>query len=52
MFMYLPFLIALLAVIGIISGRKKAGYALWLVLCLVTIAWFNHHASDVLQLSF
>jgi hypothetical protein len=52
MFMYLPFLIALLAVISVVCGRKKTGYALWLVLCLVTIAWFNYHASDTLNLSF
>jgi hypothetical protein len=52
MFMYLNFLQALLAVISVIFGKKRIGYALWLALLVVAITSFQHHATDALNLSF
>ncbi|MDY7545191.1 DUF5993 family protein [Glaciimonas sp. Gout2] len=52
MFMFLPFLIALLAVLSMLAGKEKIGLGLWLTLLIVTIASFNHHATSSLNLSF
>ncbi len=52
MFMFLPFLIALAAAIGILTHKRKISYALWLLLLVVTLAWFDHHVTDPLNLSF
>jgi hypothetical protein len=52
MFMYLPFLLGLLAAIGIVAGLKKIGYALWLATIAVTLYWFSFHATSPLNLSF
>ncbi|WP_445285796.1 DUF5993 family protein [Yersinia sp. Marseille-Q3913] len=52
MVMFLPFLIALIAAISTFAGKKKLSYSLWLILLVVTIFWFRHHATDVLSLSF
>ncbi len=52
MYMFLPFLIALAAAVGVLAGKQKIGYALWLILLIVTIAWFDHHVTDSLNLSF
>ncbi|WP_201747207.1 DUF5993 family protein [Glaciimonas sp. PCH181] len=50
--MFLPFLIALLAVVSMILGKKKTGFGLWFALLVVSVAWFNHHATSPLNLSF
>ncbi|EQB98614.1 DUF5993 family protein [Photorhabdus tasmaniensis] len=52
MYMFLPFLIALFAVITTLVGKNKTSYALWGLLLVTTIAWFIHHATDSLNLSF
>lgn len=52
MFMYLPFLLALLAVLGIAFGWKTFSYAMWLVTLSVTLWWFSFHATSPLNLSF
>ncbi|MGS0743829.1 DUF5993 family protein [Glaciimonas sp. GG7] len=50
--MYLPFLIALLAVISMICGKKKIGYVCWSALLIVTLGWFSRLATNPLYLSF
>jgi hypothetical protein len=50
--MFLPFLIALLSVFGITAGKKKLGYGAWLLFLIITIAWFDFHATNPLRLSF
>lgn len=52
MFMYLPFLLALLAVIGIVIGWKTFSFAMWLAALCVTLYWFSFHATSPLNLSF
>ncbi|MBP0598072.1 hypothetical protein J8I26_08170 [Herbaspirillum sp. LeCh32-8] len=52
MFMYLPFLLALLAVLGIALGWKTFSYAMWLGTLAVTLWCFSFHATDALKLSF
>ncbi|WDZ95896.1 DUF5993 family protein [Herbaspirillum sp. WKF16] len=52
MFMYLPFLLALLAVLGIAIGWKAFSYAMWLGALGVTLWWFSFHATSALNLSF
>jgi hypothetical protein len=52
MYMFLPFLIALISSLGIMAGKRGIGYGSLALLLLVTLAWFNFHASDPLALSF
>lgn len=52
MAMFIPFLIAFIVTISTWGGKSKLSYILWLVLLVVTIFWFKHHATDVLDLSF
>ncbi|ETS31607.1 MULTISPECIES: DUF5993 family protein [Photorhabdus] len=52
MYMFLPFLLALFAVITTLVGKNKISYTLWSLLLVTTIAWFIHHATDSLNLSF
>jgi xanthosine utilization system XapX-like protein len=52
MYMFLPFLIALISALGIMFGKKGVGYGFWLLLLVVSVAWFNFHATDALTLSF
>lgn len=52
MFMYLPFLIALSAALGAVSGKEKISYILWGGLLVVTFLSFTHHVTDSLNLSF
>jgi len=52
MYMFLPFLIALAAALCAVTGKKTLGYGFWFVLLFVTLAWFKHHATDALALSF
>ncbi|KAF1046063.1 MAG: hypothetical protein GAK35_01177 [Herbaspirillum frisingense] len=52
MFMYLPFLLALLAVLGIALGWKSFSHAMWLATLIVTLWWFSLHATGALTLSF
>lgn len=52
MYMFLPFLIALGTLLSTIAGKKKLTYLLWLILLVITLFWFKHHATDPLTLSF
>nr|WP_226020125.1 DUF5993 family protein [Serratia symbiotica] len=52
MFMFLPFLIAFGTVLCIVWGKKKLSYTFWSILLVVVILTFEHHATDVLNLSF
>jgi len=52
MFMFVPFLIALLGALGILYGRRQASLAAWGLLVVITLVWFRHHATDPLQLAF
>ncbi|KAF3997352.1 DUF5993 family protein [Glaciimonas immobilis] len=52
MFMFLPFLIAVLAALSVFYDKRKIGFALWCALIIVTLASFNYHASSPLNLSF
>jgi len=52
MVMFLPFLIALIAAFGVLYGRRQAAFVTWLLLVIVTVAWFKHHATDSLNLVF
>ncbi|MBR0785087.1 DUF5993 family protein [Bradyrhizobium iriomotense] len=50
MYMFLPFLLALAGCVW--WSRRGLSYALWSATVVVTIAWFFHHATDPLKLSF
>ncbi|ACR68324.1 DUF5993 family protein [Edwardsiella ictaluri] len=52
MYMFLPFLIAFGTVLSTIAGKKKLTYILWLILVVITLFWFKHHAINTLTLSF
>ncbi len=52
MYMFLPFLLALGATLGVLVGKKKLSYAMWATLVLITLLSFKHHVSDPLALSF
>ncbi|WP_375310720.1 DUF5993 family protein [Bradyrhizobium sp. A5] len=52
MYMFLPFLLALAGCACIWHIRLGLSYALWSATILVTVAWFFHHATDPLKLSF
>lgn len=52
MYMFLPFLIALGTALIAMWGRKRPSYVFWVVLLLVTLATFKHHATDHLTLMF
>ncbi len=52
MFMFVPFLLALLAALGILYGRRQVALAAWGLLVLITLVWFQHHATDPLNLVF
>ncbi|PRY96865.1 hypothetical protein BCM14_2622 [Jezberella montanilacus] len=52
MYMFLPFLLALGTSLCAMTGKKTPAYTLWLVLLVVTLLWFKHHATDALTLSF
>ncbi|WP_219735174.1 MULTISPECIES: DUF5993 family protein [unclassified Pseudomonas] len=52
MYMFLPFLIALLSAIAIFFGKRRAGFCLWGLLVIVSLVWFNYHSTDPLTLSF
>ncbi|WP_336276978.1 DUF5993 family protein [Bartonella sp. CB178] len=50
--MFIPFLIALCTAVTAACGKKNTSYALWVVLLIVILLTFNHHATSVLNLSF
>ncbi len=52
MYMFLPFLIALLSAMALFFGKRRVGYYLWGLLWIVSLVWFNYHATDPLTLSF
>lgn len=52
MYMFLPFLIAFFAAIAITMNKRKLGIFLWFLLFIVTIIWFDYHATEPLNLTF
>ncbi|MDR5785424.1 DUF5993 family protein [Caballeronia sp. LP003] len=52
MYMFLPFLLPLLACASLFSGRTRWSRGLWLATAIVTVLWFFHHATDPLNFSF
>ncbi len=44
MFMFLPFVVALLTVVTAMTGRRKMSYFFWGALFIITILTFKHHA--------
>ncbi|MCC4622491.1 DUF5993 family protein [Xanthomonas cassavae CFBP 4642] len=50
--MFLPFFIALCAVLSALAGKNKTGYVLFFILLVMTLLLFRHHATDSLSLSF
>ncbi|CDG22750.1 putative inner membrane protein [Xenorhabdus poinarii G6] len=52
MYMFLPFLVALVTIVTVITNKKKLTYTLWFTLFIITVFWFKYHATDALNLSF
>lgn len=52
MYMFLPFLLALLAAAGTLMGKRTTSYVMWVLLLIVTVLSFQFHATDTLPLSF
>ncbi len=52
MYMFLPFLLALITCISILMNKRTASYLLWSLLLVVTLLSFIHHVTDPLTLSF
>jgi len=52
MYMFLPFLLALVGCASAWRSRAGLSYALWSATIVVTVAWFFHHATDPLKFSF
>jgi hypothetical protein len=50
--MFLPFLLALIAVVCFNYKQRKTGLVLWLLLLVSISVLFVHHADDVLNLRF
>ncbi|HCC0887921.1 TPA: hypothetical protein M4K80_004672 [Salmonella enterica] len=50
--MFLPFLIALGAAFGAITGKDNVSYILWGALTIVTVVSFMQHLTNLLTLSF
>ena len=43
MFMFLPFLVALITIVTAAAGKKKISYVFWWMLITITILTFKHH---------
>lgn len=52
MFMFLPFLVALIMVFFIFLQKKTLSYSLWGILVVVVLLSFKYHATSALGLSF
>ncbi len=52
MFMFLPFLLALVAALCVLAGRPGPALGFTGLLMIVTLAWLQYHATDPLKLSF
>ncbi|WP_088581269.1 DUF5993 family protein [Burkholderia ubonensis] len=52
MFMFLPFLLALVTLGAIIRGMHGSSILMFLVTLIVTLASYSHHATDSLNLAF
>jgi Family of unknown function (DUF5993) len=52
MYMFLPFLRAFAACASASRSRAGLGYLFWGATVVVTVAWFFHHTTDSLNLSF
>ncbi|WP_455476312.1 DUF5993 family protein [Bartonella sp. B17] len=50
--MFVPFLIALGTAVSAVYGKRNFSYAFWIVLLVVILLTFNHHATSVLNLCF
>ncbi|WP_440864009.1 DUF5993 family protein [Symbiopectobacterium purcellii] len=50
--MFFLFINALGIAISAIKGKKRLGYALWILLLIVVSLLLNHHITNPLNLSF
>ncbi|WWO99757.1 MAG: DUF5993 family protein [Candidatus Dasytiphilus stammeri] len=50
--MFFPFLIAFITVISFLLNKKTTGYVLLIILLILTLVWFQYHATTSLNLSF
>lgn len=50
--MFLPFLLALTGCACVWRSCAGLSYALWSATIVITVAWFFHHATDLLKFSF
>jgi steroid 5-alpha reductase family enzyme len=50
--MYLPFLLAFLVALAILTGKEKLATWAWPILIVVLMVTFVHHVTKPLQLSF
>ena len=51
MVMVLPFVIAMVAIVGILLDRVKLGLAAWVLLMTVYLAWCKYHMTDALAIA-
>lgn len=52
MFMFLPFLLALICACAALRGNGRLAIGLWCALIVITLASFGYHATDALDLHF
>ncbi|EOV8482085.1 TPA: DUF5993 family protein [Klebsiella aerogenes] len=50
--MFLPFLMALIVMVGVIFNKARLSYICYFLLFVVAILSFVHHVSDPLNLLF
>ncbi|WP_414860592.1 DUF5993 family protein [Pseudomonas chlororaphis] len=41
-----------MSAIALFLGKRRVGICLWLLLLVVSVAWFDYHSTDPLTLSF
>ncbi|MFZ4537580.1 DUF5993 family protein [Propionivibrio sp.] len=51
MVMVLPFLIAMVAIVGILLDRTQLGIWAWVLLMGIYLAWCKYHMTDALALT-
>ncbi|MEZ8878008.1 DUF5993 family protein [Vibrio lentus] len=44
------FLLLLISVISIFTRKKKLGYVIFTISLIISLYWFNHHATDTLSI--
>jgi hypothetical protein len=42
----------LMSAVALFFGKKRVGFCLWLLLLIVSVAWFDYHSTDPMILSF